>query len=234
MLLSIPNLATMRQGRAFLPTDISGLVMWLKADVLTLNDGDPVATWTDSSGTNNDALQSTAGSKPLFKTGIINGLPTVLFDGSDDFMSFTSDPTARPDSVFIVTQPTLNTASQKSYACLASGSIGATFARLGTNFWGTFTNADLSSGNALVSGTNYLLENTAATGSTFLYQRGVQVATSAVTEATTGTPGMVGKDSTNANRQYAGHIAELIIYNTVLSAANRGSVETYLIAKYAL
>ncbi len=108
-------------------------------------------------------------------------------------------------------------------------------AKLSTNFWGVFTTGDVSSTNALVSGTSYLLENTAATTSTFLYQRGVQVATSATTEIGSGTQTYtLGKDPVNANREYSGYIAEVLIYNTVLSSGNRALVENYLIAKYAL
>jgi hypothetical protein len=44
----------------------------------------------------------------------------------------------------------------------------------------------------------------------------------------------LGKDLVNANRQYAGHIAEILEYNTVLSSGDRVTVENYLIAKYAL
>lgn len=223
----------------FDPLSIAGCKLWLKADAIVgLVDGDPVGTWSDQSGIGNDATQTTAGSKPLYKTGIINSKPTVLFDGSDDFMSYgiTGIPSNGSMSIFLVVQPTLNTASQKSYATFIHGQ-GATFfivARLATNFWGTFTTADLSSGNALTAGSKYLLENTRATASTFLYQRGTQVAFSASIEVGSGTPPSIGKDTTNANRQYAGHIAEILVYNTVLSDPNRILVENYLISKYAL
>lgn len=222
----------------FNPSKISGLKLWLKANAITgLNDGDPVGTWLDSSGSGNDVTQSTSGSKPLYKTGIINGLPTVLFDGSDDFMSG-AKPSNRPLTQFIVTQPTLNTASQKSYAMFChSADQSFLAARLSTNFWGTFTSptGDLSSTVALVSGTNYLLEHTATTD-TFLYQQGTQKATRVQPESgpSGSTTFGLGKSLITANRQYAGHIAELIHYDSVLSSGDRGLVETYLINKYAL
>lgn len=221
---------------AFIPTRISGIKLWLDANQMGLSDGTSVTTWSDVSGSANDFSQSTSGNKPVFHTNIINGLPAVQFDGSDDFMSHTGTIAAQPVSVFIVTQPTANTSSQKTYACFTHSSGGSYFvvARLSTNFWGTFTNADLSSGNALSSGSNYLLENTAASGSTFLYQKGVQVATSATTEVGSGSNSGLGKDLVNSGREYAGYIAEVIVYNTVLSSGDRVRVENYLIAKYAL
>ena len=42
-----------------------GLALWLKADAITgLADGDPVASWADSSGNSHTATQATSGSRP--------------------------------------------------------------------------------------------------------------------------------------------------------------------------
>ena len=76
----------MASRASFIPTEISGLKFWVKADSLSLSDGDPVGTWADQSGNGNDATQSTAGFKPLYKTNIQHGKPIVRFDGSDDLM----------------------------------------------------------------------------------------------------------------------------------------------------
>jgi hypothetical protein len=169
----------------------------------------------------------------VLHTNIINGHPAVQFDGTDDFMIRTGSTGIQPCSIFLVVQPTLNTSSQKTYATFIQSASGYFIvAKLSTNFWGTFTGTDLSSTNALTSGTSYLLENTAAGNSTFLYQRGVQVATRVATEVGS-SDSRLGADA-NVNRQYAGYIAEAIVYDTVLSSGNRGLVENYLIAKYAL
>lgn len=68
-------------------TLLTNLVAWYKADAITgLADNDPVATWLDSSGNNNHATQGAAADRPLYKTGIVNGLPVVRFDGVSDFL----------------------------------------------------------------------------------------------------------------------------------------------------
>ena len=73
-----------------LPTDITTLKLWLKANAIVgLNDGDVVTTWSDASGNGNDAIQSTVAKKPIYKTNIVNGLPVVRFDGTDDYFSNT-------------------------------------------------------------------------------------------------------------------------------------------------
>lgn len=47
---------------------------------------DPVARHLDQSGQGNHPVQATASKRPLFKTGIVNGLPVLRYDGSDDFL----------------------------------------------------------------------------------------------------------------------------------------------------
>ena len=56
---------------------------------LSLTDGTGVQTWTDLAGSN-DATQATSTNRPTFKTNILNGNPIVRFDGTDDFVSFTT------------------------------------------------------------------------------------------------------------------------------------------------
>ncbi len=74
-------------SRAFSPSDIAGLAGWWKADAISgLADGDPVASWLDSSGNGRTFSQATAAKKPTFKTGIVNGMPVVRFDGVDDLL----------------------------------------------------------------------------------------------------------------------------------------------------
>ncbi len=220
---------------SFLPTDITGLKLWLKADSLVLNDGDSVSTWTDSSGSGTNVTGVTT-TRPLYKTGIINGLPSVLFDGTDDFLNSASGLAAlNSNSQFIVIQPTLDTASQKTYSCMAHyGGKSFMCAKVSTNVWGTFAGAGDVGTTALTSGSNYLVECT--TPNATLYQRGVGVGGSGTSVAgpVGSTSVGIGKDLVTAGREYAGHIAEVIVYNTVLSNTDRIRVENYLINKYAL
>jgi hypothetical protein len=70
----------------FSPASVSGLARWYKADSLSLNNNDAVASWTDSSVNAAHAVQTSSAEKPTFKTNAKNGYPEVRFDGSDDFM----------------------------------------------------------------------------------------------------------------------------------------------------
>jgi len=64
------------------PSVLTDVALWLKADALSLADGTAVSSWTDSSGNARHAVQATAGSQPIYKTGILNGKPVLRFDGA--------------------------------------------------------------------------------------------------------------------------------------------------------
>ena len=66
-------------------TALQGVIpLCLKADSLVAADNDPVASWTASGSLSFVGAQTTAEKKPLYKTNILNGLPGILFDNSND------------------------------------------------------------------------------------------------------------------------------------------------------
>lgn len=52
-----------------------------------LANNDAVSTWSSRTGSN-DATQSTAANKPIYKIGQLNGNPALEFDGSNDLLQF--------------------------------------------------------------------------------------------------------------------------------------------------
>lgn len=65
--------------------DLHNPTVWLKADAIPgLADGAAIASWPDSSGNGNDAVQATGANQPLYKTSIVNSKPVVRFDGTND------------------------------------------------------------------------------------------------------------------------------------------------------
>lgn len=70
----------------FIPTHLTDLSRWYRADSLALNDSDAVSQWLDESGNEVNMEQGTGASQPLYKTNILNGKPVLRFDGSDDFL----------------------------------------------------------------------------------------------------------------------------------------------------
>lgn len=83
----------------WLPSNRSGLELWLRADgpnVLWQEsaetnpadaDADSVGRWKDESGNSIHLDQATAADQPTYQTDeLINGSPTVKFDGSSDYL----------------------------------------------------------------------------------------------------------------------------------------------------
>jgi hypothetical protein len=74
---------------------------WWKADSLSLNDGDPIPSLSDSSGSGHTMSQGTVAQQPLYKAAIQNALPVVRFDGSNDTLFGTLVTTNRTDFAVI-------------------------------------------------------------------------------------------------------------------------------------
>src|SRR5579859_6253573 len=65
----------------FQPTDLSGCFAWYKSTAITgILNGGAALTWMDMSGSGND-LTNAVGT-PTYNTNVINGYPTVRFDGA--------------------------------------------------------------------------------------------------------------------------------------------------------
>lgn len=83
------------QAVAVTPASFGNMEAWWKADSFALADNTAIGgggnEWQDQSVNNRDGTQATAGARPLFRTNIFGSMPSVRFDGSDDFLQFTSD-----------------------------------------------------------------------------------------------------------------------------------------------
>jgi len=74
-------------ANAFDPKDISGLMLWLRADneVDTFEANGDVTAWSDESGNDNDCtVSSTAARRPHWKENVFGTKPAILFTGSAD------------------------------------------------------------------------------------------------------------------------------------------------------
>lgn len=227
------------------PTSVSGLLLWCAADQLTLNDGDAVASFTDLSGNNNHPACANAANKPTFKTNILNSLPAILFSGDMDAngdwlrVGFNR---AIPQTVFVVFQIlTLRTSSM-----VLSGYSDPGILQVG---------AGTASSNAIIvsSGASLLYLNAGTTdfaiwtveyngASSNIYKAGAVVSsgntgTSSQNGITIGASpyfALYGAGSSRENGNAHMYLAELIIYNKVLSASERSNVGEFLSGKYGL
>lgn len=206
------------------PNTIANLVRWFKADAITgLNDGDAVSTWTDSAGVGN--ATGTTTTRPLYKTNILNGLPAVRFDGTDDILKIAT--AFAPQTVFVVFNYT----------------DGATF----TQYDGLFTDQGYTVSTGLIghSGTNDFYASSAHFDE--LRLNGVVTSGDLGTLSTHkiitgrknyGEPYSVtwqfGQDRTIAGRFWGGDILEFIAYSRKLKSSEVREVEKYLSDKYGI
>ncbi len=113
MLGIIPLLFSQRRGGAggFDPNSIAGLSLWLKADgnlysndagTTPCTDTNQVAVWSDASSATNNAIQTVAGKRLIYRTNQQNGLPGVTSTGSQVNVCVSGTNQSQPYTIFIV------------------------------------------------------------------------------------------------------------------------------------
>lgn len=199
------------------PTDLTGCKLWLAGD-----DYDGDGTWPDGSGEGNDGTQTTPDYKPSKVTNELNGHAVVRLDGNDDCLACGSQLTMA--TAFVVSRYS-GGSTFNGYSCvLHHNNIYTNEAFLGasgtTSWYGLPVTAHTSKQNTVVS------ENFAPLASFKLSSIEIfdHLADGDIAVGT-----QVG-----FGRFWNGDIAEIIVYDRLLSLAERKRVEAYLNSKYAL
>ncbi len=221
--------------------DPSSNPMWVKADGLAgFADNDPVGTWTDDSGNGTSFLQTDPAETPLYRTNVINGLPVVRFDGSDELTgpNILSGTTGR--SIFIVGKVNINTAVSGFLELNKGreGGFGASYLVRGEVAVRPFGNITY---NQSMGTSNFrLLSVQNADGDSIAdiraFLEGVELGVNSTLNAYINTlPGetMIGGYS-DTDLELNGDIAEIIVFSQELNEAQKIIVENYLAAKYDL
>ena len=228
---------------AFDPTTIAGLKLWLKADALALSDGAAVASWPDSSGNGNDAAQSVAGERPLFKTNIINGKPVLRFDGVDDFLNANMlGAVTTTASIFIVQLKRNIASSAVTLQSWPAGSANVFDLYLPFSDGNFYFDLGDSTATGRISGawggdlTHFFVWSFVAGGGNMAaYRNGTTVLSSGGhTNSFTPAGLTFNINGSGPGSSQDADIAEILIYNTALSDTDRQNVESFLRTKYGL
>lgn len=214
------------------PDTVSGLILWLKADWLNLNDGDTVAKWYDLSSYSNDASAPSAGNRPIFKTGVLNGKPVLRFNGSSSLLNLTSNVTTARTIMMVYEWDSQVIAA--SYAPIL-GSTATYYDLHGMTEAGSPTDKVFGTAWASTYIANASVwENGASTTAANLTKN--RTSFSLIEVQTTGNVRFnnISNDRSIAGRYFHGDIAEIIVYDSVLSTSDRQKVERYLRDKYSL
>lgn len=209
--------------------------LWLDAadaNTITLN-GSTVSQWSDKSGNNRPATQSTAANQPTYNSTGLNGKPNLSFDGTDFMSGLWSAATASQATVAVV--------------CLyASSAITQAAVSLGTGA----SNSGLGVGWNTSSGFNTFLwaigeANRSGFIATPLVQIGV-LSPSSVAQSLNGNTSSTAigaAPAVNTNYQVGGiggtlllsngsRVSEVIVLSSTASTTDRQLIEGYLAWKW--
>jgi hypothetical protein len=217
-----------------------GLVMHLAADAIpAVSNGGSVANWPDLSGNNRHGTQTDFAKQPKYYTQVLDGKPAVRFDGIDDVIWLLDAGAAinlNSLSIFIVGQFTnLNRFDQYMLSGLGD-TVPNSRLRIAISKSNNIPIVHYRVGNSVdrpawspLADTNFHIfaVNSQMTG----FLDGAEKGTSANSISVSPPLLNLGAIRGTANF-FEGNIAEVLIYNRVLNAAEREQVGIYLSNRY--
>lgn len=248
------------------PGGVSGsLLFWVKADAGTFEDngsntaedGDGVWVWDDNSSTDNDAQNATSGTRPIYRTNIINGNPALEFDGTKFLDSETSSGIGDTESFYMFLVFKQDSYQTNGGTLDGNGTFiidrpTATFNLTSFKVVNTDKyfyqrreddNSDLGGPVSLtpVNTSSFVITDyyrnriSGASSREGIYLNGaLEVDQAGPTGNIPGPPIRIGRHATNLTGGLDGYFAEMVVYNTNLSSANRQRIESYLAVKYGI
>ena len=208
------------------PLSINSLKIWLKPDTGVIQNNGLVEVWQDYTG-NNDLFQITNSSKPTLENNVINNLPSIYFDGND--ILNTGNLELNDIEIFVLFKG--ENTSNKIF---------------GFGGWGYFDEISTSNRQLLfLSGGNYQYylsanevnkfqihnfgysNGKASDPSGFLFKNQISI---------TKGVGVGGNSNEISNLKlgtFTGHVAEVLVFDTIIDSVSRNNITKYLFDKYA-
>ena len=238
------NPGTAKQGSSitFVPTSISGCVLWLDGK-------DPAGTGTPPS---TGATVSTWTDKATGKNGAATGSPTYVaggginFNGSSYFLNQAFSQNLSQRSIFIVMQETVRNNVYGVFALIPTPNTGADYQTTtglsvetsnGLRFYANGGSYQSDIGNAtLLVKAIYNDNMNVTTGSGYVNGTNVTNGIAGYTAGTCSGYGVAVRWVGGILSSYAlnGIIYEILFFNTPLSVENRRTIEGYLAQKWSL
>jgi hypothetical protein len=239
----------------------NSLTLWLDAsDTSTISlNGSEVTQWNDKSGNGYNFAQSTSNKRPLSGTRTQNTLNVIDFDGTNDSLSTTAAKSAfnflhrSTSTIFVVLKQDavnniksiLNTGLQTFYSNevgffvwsnspstyqIGVSNASSIVAQINAGFNETTPRYDsIKSDPANATAADRLKYS--KNGGAF---SGTNTASASITTADSSYNFMLGNSANSETTPMDGWIGEVIIYNSILSAGDTTSVQTYIAAKWGI
>ena len=212
--------------------------------------GSDVSVWPDLSGNGRNATQATTASQPAIVANGLNGRQIRRFDGSNDTMTF-----ARFDlsafTVFIAALRSSGGGTYQTFLQVLQSSTTRAAAEIAINNDNAYgplligsngNSTTYGRGGSLSENSSRIISGIWAGGATdgasnySLWNNGspTTLTNSNSIGAAAGSASRIGSVSSNGTvgSYLRGDIAEILVYPTALSAANRQAVESYLRTKW--
>ena len=212
---------------------LSGLILWLRADLGISRDQDLVTEWKDQSGAGNHATQPAQALRPRLVGAAINGGPSVDFDGMDDLMLLPAGFEDFTDgiSIFVVTLQH----STDQCSALVHLSKGTEIDDITLGQFDGFTLYEVKdeyfAGEAFPTGSAQLLAVIHGTDGAFVVRRNGRpssAGTAALPAEGQRTQNFVGDDLYPACGTYPGQISEILLYERAVVNDELFAIERYL------
>jgi len=215
-----------------------GLVLWLDAGkgITSPVNGNPVSMWEDQSGNGNHTVQGIASFKPIYITNELNGYPVVRFSGGEKYLRHSPILTNSYTAFYVLklTESGENLVYYYHAGSVKTGDLGF-FAETKNKEegWGSAGNVDTSVTVRTSEFYPTLLDWRIHTHQPeALYKDGVEVVYGRDDNVYAGGLTDIGSRSDHLTLFFVGDIAEILVYDRILTVLEREMVETYLNAKY--
>lgn len=238
--------------KAFSPSDISGLQLWLDATTglfdatsggsAITTDGSAVARWEDQSGNGRHFKQSTNNNRPVLRTSIQNSRNIIRFDGSNDFMEMGSAFSGITQACYFIAlkivsdPPSVQIKTAHPIEFLTSQTLASHYPWTDGNIYdSTLTDSRKTVGNPSKNLTEFNLYNVEAASNLWTARLNkTQLFTTTTNTISISGVNLGANLSQSIDYFFDGDIGELIAYSSILSSADRGKVEDYLYTKWAI
>jgi len=218
----------------FVPTDIAGCKLWLKADAGITKDGSNyVSQWADQSGNNNHAVQATGSAQPLWVDNQLNGKPALYFDGTLKYLIASELDLSQPIHIAIILKKTLTDYAHNRY--IVDG-VSVNHMALYDCGDSVAMYAGASGPSKAISDDVFILIESVFNGanSNISVNGGVKATGNAGNIGSTGGIIIGAAYGYNYTNSLNGQISEIVMYDNVITDANRMFLGNYFNTKYNL